>query len=117
MECPIASGKLLVNPNYELQEDNIEKDSFCSWGKVANINCPTFLIHGMEDTVIPYDHSIALAEKIIHLVKWFPKKSGHTNAFEKYRSKFVLKVIKFLRYIKGNQYKYNSKLNKKEKDL
>jgi pimeloyl-ACP methyl ester carboxylesterase len=35
-------------------------------GKLKGINAPALVIHGTEDTVLPYEHGLALANEIPH---------------------------------------------------
>nr|WP_234813436.1 alpha/beta hydrolase [Bacillus mycoides] len=45
-------------------------------GKLKEINIPTLVIHGTEDTVLPYEHGLALVNGITHAVL-LTEGSGH----------------------------------------
>ncbi|MGI8279395.1 alpha/beta fold hydrolase [Bacillus mycoides] len=45
-------------------------------GKLKEINIPTLVIHGTEDTVLPYEHGLALVNGIPHAVL-LTEGSGH----------------------------------------
>ncbi|ARJ22840.1 alpha/beta hydrolase [Bacillus sp. ISL-8] len=46
-------------------------------GKLKEINIPTLVIHGTEDTVFPYEHGLALVNEIPHAVLLTLEGSGH----------------------------------------
>ncbi|EEL87086.1 TPA: alpha/beta hydrolase [Bacillus nitratireducens] len=50
-------------------------------GKLKEINIPTLVIHGTEDTVLPYEHgfglALALVNEILHAVLLTLEGSGH----------------------------------------
>ncbi|QUG84779.1 alpha/beta fold hydrolase [Bacillus nitratireducens] len=46
-------------------------------GKLKEINIPTLVIHGTEDTVLPYEHGLALVNEILHAVLLTLEGSGH----------------------------------------
>ncbi|MCU4759476.1 MULTISPECIES: alpha/beta hydrolase [unclassified Bacillus (in: firmicutes)] len=46
-------------------------------GKLKGINIPTLVIHGTEDTVLPYEHSLALVNEIPHALLLTLEGSGH----------------------------------------
>nr|WP_229163508.1 alpha/beta hydrolase [Bacillus cereus] len=46
-------------------------------GKLKEINIPTLVIHGTEDTVLPYEHGLALVNGIPHAVLLTLEGSGH----------------------------------------
>ncbi|MED2040270.1 alpha/beta hydrolase [Bacillus wiedmannii] len=46
-------------------------------GKLKGINIPTLVIHGTEDTVLPYEHGLALVNEIPHALLLTLKGSGH----------------------------------------
>ncbi|MES9735008.1 MULTISPECIES: alpha/beta fold hydrolase [Bacillus] len=46
-------------------------------GKLKGINIPTLVIHGTEDTVLPYEHGLALVNEIPHALLLTLEGSGH----------------------------------------
>ncbi|PEK51813.1 alpha/beta fold hydrolase [Bacillus toyonensis] len=46
-------------------------------GKLKGINIPTLVIHGTEDTVLPYEHALALVNEIPHALLLTLEGSGH----------------------------------------
>ncbi len=97
---PIASGIKLINPNIKMSSSELEKiDCFCNIGKVSEIKCPIFLIHGKQDEVIPYEQSLEMMKKMKYVYEWFPQRGNHTNIISKYRSKFYSKVKLFLDHL------------------
>ncbi|WP_459501451.1 alpha/beta fold macrolide esterase [Bacillus sp. C1] len=46
-------------------------------GKLTGINIPTLVIHGTEDTVLPYEHALALVNEIPHALLLTLEGSGH----------------------------------------
>jgi hypothetical protein len=80
--------------------NDLEKvDVFSNLPKVSNINCPVFLIHGIQDEVIPHTQSVELMNKIKYVFEWFPNRGNHSNITVKYRSKFYAKVKLFLEHL------------------
>ena len=39
------------------------QDRFQNIEKIPKVTCPTFIVHGMRDKLIPYDHSRELHDK------------------------------------------------------
>lgn len=97
--APIASGIKTIKPlssytNIPINE--LEKiDVFCNLSKIADINCPIFLIHGKMDDVITISHSYEILKKVKNPNTWFPGKGNHQNIFTNYRRKFYEKINTF----------------------
>ncbi|MGE7635254.1 alpha/beta fold hydrolase [Bacillus paramycoides] len=51
-------------------------------GKLKGINIPTLVIHGTEDTVLPYEHGLALVNEIPHALLLALEGSGHEIHFD-----------------------------------
>jgi hypothetical protein len=103
---PIASGIKLIDPKFSINTFELEKiDVFCNLGKVSDISCPVFLIHGMQDDVIPQTQSFEMMKKIKYVYEWFPTRGNHFNITTKYRSKFYIKLKLFLEHLKYNKNK------------
>ena len=104
---PIASGIKLFNPKVSIKMDDLEKiDVFCNLSKVENIRCPVFLIHGVQDDIIPHSQSIEMINKIKYVYDWFPNRGTHQNITTHYRYKFYAKIklfIEHLKYFKKNE--------------
>ena len=76
---------------------------FCNLSKVSEISCPVFLIHGLQDEVIPSGQSLEMMTKIKNSIEWFPKRGNHSNITVKYRSKFLSEVRQFLDQLNYSQ--------------
>lgn len=101
---------------------------------LENIECPCFIIHGLEDMCVHKDYSIKLNKYLTFVDKWFPKRGSHTNLLEQhYLQKFVKKIKEFIESfkpcneiddVKGKQHckdniimdEYNSSSNNNNKD-
>lgn len=109
---PIGSGIKLVHPTAKLTKEEYDKyDCFCNVNKIKDVNCPIFIIHGMQDEIIPHTQSIEMAQKIRYLYQWFPRQGNHNNIMYIYRDKFYSKLKIFLEHVK---HFYN---NKGKKDV
>ena len=119
--APIASAMKLVDPNIKYDEINEEKDIFCNIKKIGEIRSPIFLIHGMKDNIIPYNHSVDLGMKTNLLFKWYPSNGNHVNILSANRTKFYRKCNDFFYHLEEYYTKYNSinynfaKLSKRSK--
>ncbi|WP_242267974.1 alpha/beta fold hydrolase [Bacillus cereus group sp. BfR-BA-01352] len=51
-------------------------------GKLKGINTPTLVIHGTEDTVLPYEHALALVNEIPNAFLLTLERSGHEIHFD-----------------------------------
>ncbi|WP_242242025.1 alpha/beta fold hydrolase [Bacillus cereus group sp. BfR-BA-01309] len=51
-------------------------------GKLKEINIPTLVIHGTEDTVLPYEHGLALVNEISNVLLLTLDGSGHEIHFD-----------------------------------
>ena len=99
---------------------NVIKDAIeqTNYYKISHIEKPILLIHGKEDEIVPYNHSIQLSKRIQQLSQWFPKKGNHCNIPYEMRYKFYSKFHNFIEHIKTTsiiaESQYDSK-NQKEK--
>lgn len=75
-----------------------DKIMFHNINKLTKIASPVFLIHGMQDEVIPYTHSKDIAKRVVAVSQWFPKKGNHINIIYEYREKFLSKIRDFVSY-------------------
>ena len=96
------------------QEDKMEE----YFGEcIKSIECPCFVIHGLEDMCVHKDYSIKINKYLMLVDKWFPKRGSHTNLLEQhYLKKLVRKIKEFLASfklcneidgVKGQHNKYN----------
>jgi hypothetical protein len=101
---------------------------------LENIECPCFIIHGLEDMCVHKDYSIKLNKYLTFVDKWFPKRGSHTNLLEqRCLQKFVKRIKEFIKSfkpcneiddVKGKQHckdniimdEYNSSSNNNNKD-
>jgi len=89
LHSPLMSGIQVVDPH----PDSCCKPScvFCCFDfypndrRVAKVSCPTFVIHGRADTVVPQFHGTKLHSITPTEYRWpgyFPAKCGHNNVVE-----------------------------------
>jgi len=60
-------------------------------GKLKGINVPALVIHGTEDTVLPYEHALALVNEIPHALLLSLEGSGHEIHFDDWNR--IIKAI------------------------
>ena len=99
VECFIKKSKVLIGSKHIFDEEKIrrlneeefdrainlqsmENHGFIKgWGsylsRTNEINAPTLVIHGIEDTIIPYEHGIHLSEVIPNAVLVTLEGTGH----------------------------------------
>ena len=103
------------NEKIDVIKDAIEQTNYY---KISHIEKPILLIHGKEDEIVPYNHSIQLSKRIQQLSQWFPKEGNHCNIPYEMRYKFYSKFHNFIEHIKTTsiiaESQYDSK-NQKEK--
>mmetsp|Transcript_29435 Transcript_29435/g.32735 ORF Transcript_29435/g.32735 Transcript_29435/m.32735 type:complete len:205 (+) Transcript_29435:401-1015(+) len=81
-------------------------DIFCSIDKVNKIKCPTLIIHGKEDQIIPVKHSKMLFKKLqTEKLGLYLRGAGHNNIEQKYRSTLMKSLHLFIVTIKHNKVK------------
>lgn len=108
--CSI-NGLILISPfssakGFVREEDalfNSSRNMFDNVTLASEVLCPTFIVHGESDTLIPVNQSKEIASQLRFSFTWFPQKANHYNIISMYRSKFYTKLIKFFTYLKENR--------------
>lgn len=101
LHSPLSSGLRILDPklNYTPKTDffqNIEMIPF--------VNCPIMIIHGVDDEVLPIEHSKMLVGKSIGLIMiWWAKDCSHEDILQKKGKEFYLNVKKFIKSIKNSK--------------
>jgi len=88
--APLASEIRLIKKESKNSTFDFNKEDIL-FGKISEISCPIFLIHGQEDKKIPISQSFEIFQKVKNANTWFPKKGDHYNIFTTYRRKFYEK--------------------------
>jgi hypothetical protein len=86
-------GIILLSP---LNSKEFKLDIFDS---LAEVKCPTLLIHGKQDQLTPFKKSSEMIEKIKYAFEWFPSKGTHNNLTTKFRTKLLGKIKFFLEHL------------------
>lgn len=90
---PFMSGLRLVRPRCHAPSFDV----FNNITRVEYINCPCFLIHGTEDTVIPISHSKALLKHLrTPAPPWWVSGAGHNNVQRVQKTEYFSKLQNFL---------------------
>ena len=72
------------------------KDRFDNKNRIKNVRCPIFFLHGMKDTVVPFEHSEMQYESVnVPSELYLPKDMTH-GAFS-FEVQFTDPLINFLR--------------------
>jgi pimeloyl-ACP methyl ester carboxylesterase len=85
-------------------EGTIPFDIFPNLERVQHIECPTFLIHGKSDEIVPFEHALMLNKKLkfpyseqLHIAY-----AGHNNIIEVLSvERYVKKLYNFVKYLNG----------------
>ena len=73
-------------------------DMFQSYTRAKSIKCPVFIIHGENDQVVPFWHSVELLKRFqpqYRAQPFFVKGMGHNNIEVKKRTEYIEKVTDF----------------------
>ena len=62
--CPFTSISQCLNSLANPDLKPIENDSFVSYDKVDNVQCPIIFVHGSDDSTVPILHSETLVSRI-----------------------------------------------------
>lgn len=106
LHSPMLSGIKVIDP---------EPNSFCKPSCVFNCfdffpneqaikltTCPTFVIHGQLDNIIPVYHGIRLSDVAPKERRWpgyFPKNAGHNDIVEQDAGQYFERVRAFIRSV------------------
>ena len=103
------SGFIGISPWFTLGDVAIEhypgwvvgrwlKEDYNSVKSLKSLSCPILLIHGEDDTIIPFSHGERLSRLQPELTTWVPlKDTGHNDIFS--RSQTWEAIRDFLRQI------------------
>ncbi len=54
---PFLSVREVVKHSYGSMISKLVKERFDNKKNIGKVKCPTFILHGLKDTVIPWQHS------------------------------------------------------------
>ena len=81
-------------------------DIFPNVSRVKDIMCPTFIIHGTKDGVVPFHHGKMLYENLSDEIRYKPfwaESMGHNNIESDMCSLFIKKLQRFFLFLIKNQ--------------
>jgi hypothetical protein len=83
-------------------------DQFPNIDRIASVRCPTLIIHGTNDEVVPFKHGQMLYDLLPDHLKVFQpfwaKDMGHNNIEVEATSTFVWNLMEFLQLIRRREY-------------
>lgn len=97
-----VAGVVLLSPyllGSEVTKKHLEKKEYDFLGGFLNTDCTYFLVHGKDDTIVPYTLTEELSNQLRNVYVWYPKKGNHVNIMSEYRSKFYSKLKFFIAYV------------------
>jgi pimeloyl-ACP methyl ester carboxylesterase len=74
-------------------------DQFPNIDRIGNIRCPVFIVHGMEDTVVPFEHGQYLQEAVAQEFQTKPfwvEGMGHNHYSRQVGCELMMRINKFL---------------------
>lgn len=101
-------------------DSSIPFDIFPNLERVQNIECPTFLIHGKADEIVPFEHALMLNKKLKYP---YPDQlhisyAGHNNIIEVLSvERYVKKLYNFIKYLNEFHEKDNKSLEENGKSF
>ncbi len=108
---PISYGACIYNVNIssssKIELSNSKNGVYSNTAYAEKIFIPTLIIHGMRDRIIPYDQSVKLNKLLGNSTLWTPINGSHDNIFSEYRTKFYIRLKRFI----NEQMKLDSKLD------
>jgi len=106
LHSPLMSGIKVIDPH----PDRCCRPS-CIFGccdfypndkRCRKATCPTFVIHGQVDDIVPFHHGHRLCEMTPSEYRWpgyFPPGAGHNNIVEMNTTMYFQELFKFLRHV------------------
>jgi pimeloyl-ACP methyl ester carboxylesterase len=93
LQSPILSAARVVLPTSVPGLDIFRNDK-----KIANVRAPTFVIHGTDDRVVPFQHGVELKSMLTcpFQRKWWVQGGGHNNLEESFGRELVYQLDEFL---------------------
>lgn len=77
-------------------------DMFPNIDRMPNIRCPTLIIHGGMDEIVPYQHAVDLYQKAANKVKpYFIPEGGHNN-LEECAEDYAKRINEFINLVNNN---------------
>lgn len=94
-------GLILLCPLYSAVKTQINiwipGDIFCNYLLAPNITCPTLIIHGNKDLIVPYWHGVQLANLFPNLIEFVGVEgAGHNNIPYKLINNHIANFISYL---------------------
>jgi abhydrolase domain-containing protein 17 len=80
-------------------------DIFANVDLLAQVQCPSMIIHGMLDEEIPFHHGKGLNDAIpkhLRYPAWFVEQGGHNNIEAYWRSDYMAHVREFVLFVQQN---------------
>mmetsp|Transcript_15826 Transcript_15826/g.34623 ORF Transcript_15826/g.34623 Transcript_15826/m.34623 type:complete len:410 (+) Transcript_15826:121-1350(+) len=106
LHSPMLSGIKVIDPSPEqcCRPSCVYHcfDFFPNDQRVKKVNCPVFVIHGMNDDIIPFHHGARLSEASPKNSQWpgyFPDRAGHNDIVEQNPQAYFAKIGGFLRWV------------------
>jgi pimeloyl-ACP methyl ester carboxylesterase len=93
-------------------------DLFPNVSRTKDITCPTFIIHGTKDGVVPFYHGRMIYENLPEEIRYKPfwaESMGHNNIESEMCSLFIKKLQSFFLYIIKTKVPLNSQFEKLSK--
>lgn len=75
-------------------------DVFQNAARIKRVNAPVFIIHGMQDTEIPFEHGLTLYEACppeVAYDPWWVKEAGHNDIEINHRMLYFENLARFLK--------------------
>eukprot|EP00004_Rigifila_ramosa_P015444 TRINITY_DN3577_c0_g1_i3.p1 TRINITY_DN3577_c0_g1~~TRINITY_DN3577_c0_g1_i3.p1 ORF type:complete len:139 (-),score=27.93 TRINITY_DN3577_c0_g1_i3:10-426(-) len=95
LHAPIASAIRVVKPNIYF---TLPLDIFPNIDKAASIVCPTFIMHGTADEVVPFSHGETLSTRFPNLYQFWPVPNMHHNDLESH-PEFLRRLAAFVQFL------------------
>jgi len=77
-------------------------DMFANIDRIANIHCPTFIIHGQIDEIVSVQHAIELYKKAGNKVRPLIVPNGGHNNLEEYSKDYFKRMNEFIENVQSN---------------
>jgi len=90
-------------------------DMFENMKKIHKVKCPTLLVHGKKDQLIPISHSQKLAKVLTEGVLWKfleLEEAGYQNIESEFNDEMLEEIIRFINHVSPNDYKKKKRKSK-----
>ena len=76
--------------------------------RIMDVQCPIMVIHGSKDEFVPIPKTLELVKLLTceWSTEWYPVLGTHKYIIKKYRSRFFLKLLNFIKHVKIYQAQY-----------